>query len=322
MKIKPGITDWANKVAGVMIALVRIIGQLFSWLPILGKGFQALAHFSLKPVSAQNALGSSMNNTRNATNGLTDATKGLNKELGKLAAFDEMNVLSKDTGAVNNFGGFNMGGIGGDPLGSVLDVGKINEYADNAMAIFNGLFGDFTDWGTKIQNFFVGIGEGITNIWNGFLEALTPSWEANSGNILTNLEEFKNNTIKIFQSIWDNVVSPIVTPMLNALTQLWNEHFSKVVDAISSFILKLINFALVFYNRFIAPIILSLLTQLKPVFEFVGNFIGSVIYNVGNVILTVIENILNGWGRLLDFLSMVFKDQWRGYWLIIQMYSK
>ena len=121
--------NWANNVASYVIAVVRIIGTLLTRIPVVGKYFQGLTDFELKPVVAtMNKLSESTNGTASAMDNATSGAKKLKKELLGLAGFDEMNVLSQPQegggGAIG--GGINVGGAGVD-FKEMMNVDTLNE---------------------------------------------------------------------------------------------------------------------------------------------------------------------------------------------------
>jgi phage-related protein len=138
------IRAWATNVAGILMGLVRIIGRIFSSLPILGPGFQKLANFTLSASTAQGKLSSAIGGTAGAMDDAMGSAKALNKELMGLASFDEMNVLTpnKDSGGAGGSGADSgLGGlsIGGGATDIGLDLAKINDIAGQTTNSFDEL---------------------------------------------------------------------------------------------------------------------------------------------------------------------------------------
>jgi len=141
-----GMRNLGIRIAGFMLAVVRVIGSLLSKLPIVGKGFANLANLSLKVTGSQDTLSDSVSNT---ADNLGDATKGardLKKELGALAGFDELNVLSKPedsgSGDTPSMGLPSIVG-GGESAGGLASASQeINDQADIISKTFKDLFKD------------------------------------------------------------------------------------------------------------------------------------------------------------------------------------
>ena len=130
---KAGFQSWATVVAGKLIGIVRIIGILLSKIPYIGKYFESMATFSMKPIKD---LADGVSGTEDAIGGATGATKKLKKELAGLAGFDEMNVLTQPdsgsgSGSSSGSVGGSSGGGGSDFAITDLSAG-INAEADKA----------------------------------------------------------------------------------------------------------------------------------------------------------------------------------------------
>ena len=117
--------------AAYVIAVVRIIGTLLTRIPVVGKYFEGLTHFSLKPVVAtMDKLSNSTSGTAGAMEDATSGAKALKKELLGLAGFDEMNVLSQPEEGGTVGGGVNVGGAGID-LEEMMNVEELNKNIDD-----------------------------------------------------------------------------------------------------------------------------------------------------------------------------------------------
>jgi phage-related protein len=128
--------SWANKVAAYVVAVVRILGSLLTRIPIIGKYFQNLTSFALKPVvSTMDKLNESATGGASGMDTATESAKKLKKELLGLAGFDEMNVLKQDEAGGTSAGGTGVG-VGGFDVGELIKTEQLNESIDeiNAMA--------------------------------------------------------------------------------------------------------------------------------------------------------------------------------------------
>ena len=137
------INNWANQVAGYILAAFRMIGAILSQIPFIGKNFYALANLQMQPLAAVNKLTSGVEGLGDAMNAVTDNTNDAKKALAGLASFDEMNVLKSPT-AAGAAGGGGIGG-GGSLINGAADLGfdakTINSIADEAI---NGLVNAFS----------------------------------------------------------------------------------------------------------------------------------------------------------------------------------
>ena len=102
----------------------------------------------------------------------------------------------------------------------------------------------------------------ITQYWADFTGILLDLWNEHGERLLNNIGEFVYTTIGLFQSIYDNILEPIITPFLETLSWLWEKHLSKMVYALGDFIMSLVNGALEIYNKFIEPLVEYLLLSI------------------------------------------------------------
>lgn len=154
----------------------------------------------------------------------------------------------------------------------------------------------------------------IAGMWADFTGILNNIWNEHGGTLLDNIGEFSNNIIGLFQSIYDNVLEPIIKPFLETLSWLWDEHISKLVEKVGNFVMKLVNGALEIYNKFIQPILVWLLDKLSPAWAFISNLIIGVFGTIVAFISDSIGSIIGFLGGLIDFVVGVFTGNWKKAW--------
>ena len=154
----------------------------------------------------------------------------------------------------------------------------------------------------------------ITKAWADFTGILLDLWNEHGKPLLNNIGEFVNTTIGLFKSIYDNVLEPIITPLLETLSWLWEKHLSKMVYALGDFIMSLVNGALEIYNKFIAPLVTDLLEKLAPAWSFLSSLVigvaGTIIGTISDLVTGLLE-VLTG---LIDFIVGVFTGDWEKAW--------
>ena len=191
----------------------------------------------------------------------------------------------------------------------------------------------FTDMATTIETWGEPIIEGVSNLFNSiWLTAVDPAiqlitqawadfsgilvslWDEHGGTLLNNMGEFVTKTIELFQSIYDNVLEPIITPFLETLSWLWDEHLSKLIEKIGDFIGKLANGALEIYNKFIQPIVTFLLDKLSPAWSFLSSLVIGVLGTILGTISDVVGSIIGVLGGVIDFITGIFTGNWKKAW--------
>lgn len=152
------IRVYATKVAGYIIALIRILGAVMSRLPLIGKYFEWMKTFKLKPISdtagAIGQIGQSANES-------ADGVSKLKRELLGLAGFDEMNVLttpeSGGSSGTSDVAAPALGGISG--MGGDI-AAEFNNAVEGANSFADGLEKRITEIGKYLNNMFSNIKAG------------------------------------------------------------------------------------------------------------------------------------------------------------------
>lgn len=154
----------------------------------------------------------------------------------------------------------------------------------------------------------------ITKYWADFTGILLKLWNEHGQPLLNNVGEFATKVIGLFQSIYDNVLEPIITPLLETMSWLWEEHLSGLVEKVGDFILSLVNGALEIYNKFIDPIVKFLLKVLSPAWTTVTNFVIGVLGQLIGDIIDIASNIIGVFTGIVDFIVGVFTGNWEKAW--------
>ena len=175
---------------------------------------------------------------------------------------------------------------------------------DGVTKVFNSIWKDAIDPAVQI----------ITKVWADFSGTLVDLWNEHGKPLIDNVGEFATNIIDLFQSIWDNVLEPIVTPFLETLSWLWDEHLSKIVTSIGDFVGSVINGALEIYNKFIDPILKWLLEKLAPAWAFLSTTVIGIAGSIIGVISDLIAGIVDVLTGIVDFIVGVFTGNWKKAW--------
>lgn len=154
----------------------------------------------------------------------------------------------------------------------------------------------------------------VTKVWADFSKILVDLWNEHGKPLVDNVGEFASNVIGLFQSIWDNVLEPIVTPFLETISWLWDKHLKGMIKSLGDLVGSVVNGALEIYNKFIDPIVKWLLNVLSPIWATFTHYIigglGTIIGTVSDVIKGII-NILKG---IINFVVGVFTGNWEKAW--------
>lgn len=260
------------------------------------------------------AIVSGADSASDAVEGIGDSADAAKKKLGRLAGFDELNVISSPSSSGSGSGAATglAGGGGGLDFGSMTpDTSGISEFADKVKGIIN----DLTSW---VRDHIAVITATISGIFTGFLvftkvNSILEGFQAMLG--LTNASVIATSLI----------VAAVIAAIVAALVYLWqtSEDFRKaVIDAVNAVMSILNNI----WDNVLKPIAAFLLDVFNSVLVPIAKFLASVFVQAVN---TVIQVVLAIWTNILapfvnflvDILAKAIKgvtDIWE-YWKPIIM---
>ena len=260
------------------------------------------------------AIVSGADSASDAVEGIGDSADAAKKKLGRLAGFDELNVISSPSSSGSGSGAATglAGGGGGLDFGSMTpDTSGVSEFADKVKGIINDLTSWVRDHIAEITAILGGIVAGFVafNIianWGGIVTTVTAlaeafQWvqlcvssfliEVQAGKgIMAGLSSVFGTTIATAL-----VVAAAVAAITAALIYLWhtNDDFRKaVIDAVNAVISILNNI----WDNVLKPIASFLLDVFNSVLVPIAKFLASVFVQAVN---TVIQVVLAIWTNIL-----------------------
>ena len=208
--------------------------------------------------------------------------------------------------------------------------GDLQNIGQNLVTLWTNVWTDFTSavntWGQPIINSISDLFNSIwataidpavkfiTSAWSKFTDIMVELWDEHGAPLLNNIGEFAKKVIDLFKSIYDNVLEPIITPLLETMSWLWNEHLSIMLGKLWDFILSLVNGALEIYNKFIDPIVKFLLEILSPAWTTVTNFVIGVLGQWVADIIDIASSVIGAFTGIVDFIAGVFTGNWKKAW--------
>lgn len=154
----------------------------------------------------------------------------------------------------------------------------------------------------------------IRDVVIDFLEIVKKLWDKYGATLINNIREFIQGAQETFQLIWDNIINPIIQPALEMFQWLWDKHLKAVVEEIGAFIMKCVNGALEIYNKFIKPVVDSLIKDFGPPIASVINFLIDLFGSWLAGIADIAKGIIRTLGGIVDFIVGVFTGNWKKAW--------
>lgn len=193
---------------------------------------------------------------------------------------------------------------------------RLTEFAMGVQDIFGGIFQTaktiFDDiWQgviAPVLDILSGIIQDALDIWLGM-------WDRWGVKILDGIRSALDGISSLWSTWWENYLRPIVTKMLEVMSNLWTNHLSGLVKEIGNFVGKLVSAALDIFNKFVLPVTNWLVKKLGPVFsEIIGGLVIEVIDTALGAIIDFTKGIFKALGGLIDFIAGVFTGDWKRAW--------
>lgn len=164
------------------------------------------------------------------------------------------------------------------------------------------------------ENVIKPVYELIRDVVTGTLDIIGQLWDEHGQNLLTNLSGYMDSIREVWDTLWTEILEPIIKPFLEFLRDIWNNSLKDIVKDVGGFILELINAALVFYNNVIAPIIKWLIKILAPQIENAFDTIKDIIETIVGTISDKISSIKKTLNGIIDFITGIFTGDWKRAW--------
>lgn len=252
-----------------------------------------------------------------AIKGWGDAFSGLKAPL-KSAAEDvkkSMSSLWKDTLAP--FGSYLIDEWIPDLVNAYSNVWA-PIYSDVLPAVVEGFAKDFEFWCVYIDNCVNDIltpaFDTVKTISTEAANTVADEWEKSGTKLIDMFGKVRDSFKEIWTKIYDSILKPIWTNIIDAIDSLWSKHLKGLWESIVAFVSKLGECVMTIWNNFLAPIVSWLIDVVGPI---IAERINNLVNNVKNIIATisdVCKGIFDALGGLLDFITGVFSGDWKKAW--------
>ena len=331
------MTTVIQPIVGFLNAIVTRLVQVAS---VVNSFVQTFFGISGAVSIGVDAITSGAGDASSAIDGIGDSADGAKKKLGSLAGFDELNIISPNSGSGSSEGAATglAGGGGGLDFGSITpDTSGITEFAEKVKSIFN----DLKSW---IANRIPEITAILGGITSGFIAfSVVMNWNSIIGSVtgaITVITAFLGNLWSSLQVLWLSVtngegimmglqavfgttagtalvVAAGIAAVMASLIYLWqtNEEFRKAVISAVEAVMSILNNI---WNNVFVPISNFLLdvfnTVIKPIAEFLASVVVQAVNVVSQVVLAIWTNILAPFVNfLVDMLAIAIEgviDVW------------
>lgn len=169
-------------------------------------------------------------------------------------------------------------------------------------------------WTDAINNILQPALEVLLQIWQDMMVGIQNAWNTYGQPIMDGVVAAFRNLETIFSTLYYTVVEPIISNLINLLSQLWQNHLQQLWNDLLLLFGSLQNTILTFWNNVLAPLINWLVSTFGPVFSDVFNAAAGLVSTAVGLMSDAIDIILVVLRGLLDFLSAVFRGDWGAAW--------
>lgn len=157
---------------------------------------------------------------------------------------------------------------------------------------------------------------------NDVFSGIKTAWDEHGTGILTGFQTFKEKLREIWDTVYTNVIKPVIDRIGGTISWLWDQHLKPLWDKLTDFFGSVAEFIFALWNNRIAPCVDFVVKVVGPLVSHVVGSIGDVVGTVIGVIADVIGGILESLSGLMDFLTGVFTGNWEKAWGGIQKFFK
>ena len=191
--------------------------------------------------------------------------------------------------------------------------------------MFSGIMQGFADFTTQekplldehingIVESWMLLDDSATTIIGGIFESVRTWWEVDGNSIWQGIVEVVGDLTAKLMEFWNDTIKPIIDNLSTTLTNLWNEHLAPLWENILNFIKSVWDFIKALWDGILKPIVNFVIEFVGPPIVNVFNHITDVIGTVIGVVADVVGGILKALGGVLDFLTGVFTGNWEKAW--------
>ena len=204
-------------------------------------------------------------------------------------------------------------------------VTNLSPIASDIASVAIETFAETYEWGAqKIEQINTDIVQPaldtLTTMHTDSMDAIGKAWDEYGEGITDQMQKADNNARNLWDNLYQKVGKPIFQPLMNEINKLWEKHLKPLWQEITKFWSSLTEFALVFWNNILSPLINYIVSIVGPKIVGTFNAIVSAVSTVIAIISDVVSGIMKSLRGLLDFLTGVFTTDWRKAWSGIKLF--
>jgi len=173
---------------------------------------------------------------------------------------------------------------------------KIKEALDNMLGVVSEVVG------------------GIKDFLSNTFEAINKSYDEY---IAPALDKFSSGFDTVFSAVLDaynKYLAPTIKNISEKLRELINGPVSDVVQKFTDFVGKLVDGIATIWEETLAPFVAWIIENVVPILSDAFGVVGDLFVSIATTVATVVGDILDALGGLIDFIVGVFTGDWEKAW--------
>lgn len=154
-------------------------------------------------------------------------------------------------------------------------------------------------------------------VWQELWSGIQIAWEEYGGPITQGAALAITNLQNIFTALWQNVLQPILTNLMQVLSDLWSAHLKPLWDDVVLLTMGIANCLLELWNSVLAPVVQWLIATFGPAFAEVFRAVSGAVGIAAGLIADAIDLVVTVFRGVITFMDAVFRDDWDAAWQAI-----
>lgn len=188
-----------------------------------------------------------------------------------------------------------------DIVTSAIDI--IKTIIDNAVQLFLQAWDTISPIFDLIGQVILDIQKDLNDFWAQYGEPITQA-----------IQEAIDGVGEVISTLWETVIDPIVSNVIDVLEELWSQHISPIIQNVMGIIGELVLCITGLWNNVLQPLINWMIQTFGPLFSGVFNSIINIVSPIIGNILDYINGLLTALNGIITFLTGVFTGNWKKAW--------
>lgn len=146
------------------------------------------------------------------------------------------------------------------------------------------------------------------------MDGIKQMWDERGQGIIDGLTKLKDWFRQTWDTIYYNIVQPILNHLFEAIDWLWDKHLRPLWNKLIDFFGALSEYVLAIWNEYLYPLIDKIIKIFGPSVTNVVKTIIDVVGTIVGAVSDVIGGVIQALTGVMDFITGVFTGNWQKAW--------